>query len=187
MYANLGALAFLIAACYMTCCWDHRLNPNLKFKTSSNWSYLVLIVLIIFVIWDILWNICSGAMSRFISQAFLQSSFRFAWKPVFDAISTGVSEETFRYLSIVTLLECLKETKHQVTFVVIIRAMIFGAFHLLNVMDEPFIAAIFALVRANKMRKQLKTQNKPLISSWQVIATYAIVIAAAIMGLCAIL
>ncbi|ADX71139.1 hypothetical protein IMAU30156_00747 [Lactobacillus helveticus] len=37
------------------------------------------------------------------------------------------------------------------------------------------------------MRKQLKTQNKPLISSWQVIATYAIVIAAAIMGLCAIL
>ncbi|MDN5584352.1 MAG: hypothetical protein L0I18_06525 [Lactobacillus sp.] len=120
-------------------------------------------------------------MSRFTSQAFLQSSFRFAWKPFFDAISTGVSEETFRYLSIVTLLECLKETKHQVTFVVIIRAMIFGAFHLLNVMDEPFIAAIFALVRANKMRKQLKTQNKPLISSWQVIATYAI------MGLCAIL
>ncbi|POO30777.1 hypothetical protein [Lactobacillus helveticus] len=50
-----------------------------------------------------------------------------------------------------------------------------------------WIAAIFALVRANKMRKQLKTQNKPLISSWQVIATYAIVIAAAIMGLCAIL
>lgn len=90
-------------------------------------------------------------------------------------------------MSIVTLLEYLKETKHQVTFVVIIRAMIFGAFHLLNVMDEPFIAAIFALVRANKMRKQLKTQNKPLISSWQVIATYAIVIAAAIMGLCAIL
>lgn len=28
MYANLGALTFLIAACYMTYCWDHRLNPN---------------------------------------------------------------------------------------------------------------------------------------------------------------
>ncbi|NRO30623.1 hypothetical protein IMAU30143_00832 [Lactobacillus helveticus] len=148
MYANLGALAFLIAACYMIYCWDHRLNPNLKFKTSSNWSYLVLTVLIIFVIWDILWNICSGAMSRFTSQAFLQSSFRFAWKPFFDAISTGVSEETFRYLSIVTLLECLKETKHQVTFVVIISAMIFGAFHLLNVMDEPFIAAISQVIMA---------------------------------------
>lgn len=100
------------------------------------------------MIWDILWNICSGAMSRFISQAFLQSLFRFAWKPFFDAISTRVSEETFRYLSIVTLLECLKETKHQVTFVVIIRAMIFGAFHLLNVMDEPFIAAIFQVIMA---------------------------------------
>ena len=148
MYANLGALAFLIAACYMTYCWDHRLNPNLKFKTSSNWSYLVLTVLIIFVIWDILWNICSGSMSRFTSQAFLQSSFRFAWKPFFAAISTGVSEETFRYLSIVTLLECLKETKHQVTFVVIISAMIFGAFHLLNVMDEPFIAAISQVIMA---------------------------------------
>ncbi|MGO1494890.1 MAG: CPBP family intramembrane glutamic endopeptidase [Lactobacillus helveticus] len=87
-------------------------------------------------------------MSRFISQAFLQSSFCFAWKPFFDAISTGVSEETFRYLSIVTLLECLKETKHQVTFVVIISAMIFGAFHLLNVMDEPFIAAISQVIMA---------------------------------------
>ncbi|WP_236654058.1 CPBP family intramembrane glutamic endopeptidase, partial [Lactobacillus helveticus] len=55
---------------------------------------------------------------------------------------------TFRYLSIVTLLECLKETKHQVTFVVIISAMIFGAFHLLNVMDEPFIAAISQVIMA---------------------------------------
>lgn len=46
------------------------------------------------------------------------------------------------------LLECLKETKHQVTFVVIISAMIFGGFHLLNVMDEPFIAAISQVIMA---------------------------------------
>ncbi|WP_297952260.1 hypothetical protein [uncultured Lactobacillus sp.] len=50
-----------------------------------------------------------------------------------------------------------------------------------------WIAAIFALIRANNMRKQMKAQNKTLTSSWQVIATYVIVVVAAISGLIAIL
>ena len=49
-----------------------------------------------------------------------------------------------------------------------------------------WIAAIFSLARAEKIRKKLKAENKPLSSSPQVVATYVIVIAAVISGLIAI-
>jgi hypothetical protein len=49
-----------------------------------------------------------------------------------------------------------------------------------------WIAAIFSLARAEKIRKKLKVENKPLSSSPQTVATYVIVIAAAISGLIAI-
>ena len=49
-----------------------------------------------------------------------------------------------------------------------------------------WIAAIFSLARAEKIRKKLKAENKPLSSSPQAVATYVIVIAAAISGLIAI-
>ena len=44
-----------------------------------------------------------------------------------------------------------------------------------------WIAAIFSLARAEKIRKKLKAENKPLSSSPQAVATY--VIAAVISGL----
>ena len=47
-----------------------------------------------------------------------------------------------------------------------------------------WIAAIFSLARAEKIRKKLKAENKPLSSSPQAVATY--VIAAVISGLIAI-
>lgn len=47
-----------------------------------------------------------------------------------------------------------------------------------------WIAAIFSLARAEKIRKKLKVENKPLSSSPQAVATY--VIAAVISGLIAI-
>lgn len=50
-----------------------------------------------------------------------------------------------------------------------------------------WIAAVFALIRAEKVRKQLKNEHKSLTSSPQAIATYVIVVAAAISGLVAIL
>ena len=49
-----------------------------------------------------------------------------------------------------------------------------------------WIAAIFSLARAEKIRKKLKAENKPLSSSPQAVATYVIVIAAVISGLIAI-
>lgn len=49
-----------------------------------------------------------------------------------------------------------------------------------------WIAAIFSLARAEKIRKKLKVENKPLSSSPQTVATYVIVIAAVILGLIAI-
>ena len=47
-----------------------------------------------------------------------------------------------------------------------------------------WIVAIFSLARAEKIRKKLKAENKPLSSSPQAVATY--VIAAVISGLIAI-
>lgn len=49
-----------------------------------------------------------------------------------------------------------------------------------------WIAGIFALIRAEKIRKQLKAEHKAISSSHQIVATYVIVIAAAISGLIAI-
>lgn len=49
-----------------------------------------------------------------------------------------------------------------------------------------WIAAISSLARAEKIRKKLKAENKPLSSSPQAVATYVIVIAAVISGLIAI-
>ena len=50
-----------------------------------------------------------------------------------------------------------------------------------------WIAAVFALIRAEKIRKQLKAEHKPHYSSHQAIAIYVIVAAAIISGLIAIL
>lgn len=144
----IGAIAFFIAACYITYCWNYRLNPNLKFKISPNWSYLVLTILVLYMIWDIIWNISSGELSRFGNTTFLQSSFYFNWKQFYKAISTGISEETFRYLSIVVLLEYFQNTKRQIVKVIIGSAIIFGAFHLLNVMNEPLSVAIAQMIIA---------------------------------------
>ena len=47
-----------------------------------------------------------------------------------------------------------------------------------------WIAAIASWLRAEKMRKQ---KNKPANSSWQLIATYVIMAAALISGVCTII
>ena len=49
-----------------------------------------------------------------------------------------------------------------------------------------WIAAVIALIRAERIRKQLKAEHKPLSSSHQVIAIYVIVAAAIISGIVAI-
>lgn len=49
-----------------------------------------------------------------------------------------------------------------------------------------WIAAVIALIRAERIRKQLKAEHKPLSSSHQVIAICVIVAAAIISGIVAI-
>lgn len=49
-----------------------------------------------------------------------------------------------------------------------------------------WVAAVFALIRAEKIRKKLKAEHKSISSSHQAVATYVIVIAAIISGLIAI-
>lgn len=51
-----------------------------------------------------------------------------------------------------------------------------------------WVTAVIALIKANQIRKGLKsTNNETAVSSWQVIAVYVIVVVAVISGLIAIL
>lgn len=130
----LGGIAFFITGCFIAYNWGYRLNPNLKFKPSVNFSKTVLLVLIAYGIFDVIWNDFAGdkpgLFNAFFYYKILPLQFHFGGFA--QAAEAAVLEETFRYLLIITLLARF-HGKHGVPIVVWGSGVVFGLLHFGNV------------------------------------------------------
>ena len=130
----LAAIAFVVVGCYLAQAWGFRFNPSLKFTKSKNFSYIVLAVLIIYGIWDVVWNDfgSNGNTVASVFYAYGSAPLKFTYNSFASAFEAGVLEEMTRYLNIIVLLYGLRNYKHRVNLTVLISAALFGLSHLSN-------------------------------------------------------
>lgn len=130
----LAGIAFFISGCYLAHNWGFRFNPNLKFKKLSNFSFVVMSVILIYAVVDVIWNdfggYHNGVLNLFISYG--ADSMKFTFKGMGEAAEAGILEETMRFLNIVVLLYAFRRRKWQIPATVSISAVLFGMLHLSN-------------------------------------------------------
>lgn len=130
----LAAIAFVITGCYLAQAWGFKFNPDLKFIKSRNFSCFVLIALIVYGIWDIIWN-DFGANGDTVASVFLSygvAPMKFTYNSFASALEAGILEEMMRYLNIIILLYGLRNYKNRVNLTILISAGLFGLSHLSN-------------------------------------------------------
>lgn len=131
----MAAISFFIVACCIAYAWGYRLNPNLKFKKSNNFSWIVLGVLIIFAIVDVIWNDFGGDTEDLLSLLTVydfSGPFHFTFNALTNALEAGILEEIGRYLCIIVLLEWLPKNSYQIMGLIFISALLFGGVHFIN-------------------------------------------------------
>lgn len=124
--------------------WGFDLNPNLEWLKSPNFSYLSLGILFVVQAWYIFWNAYGIDSNNLLTTIFgiELHKFTFSWPALLRPIETGILEETFRYLLIISLIVGLKKSKFRLQLTVVISSLIFGAMHIGNVGEQKLNATI---------------------------------------------
>lgn len=131
----MAAIAFFLTACCIGYCWGYRLNPNLKFKKISTFSWLILLALIVYATISVIWNDFGGDTHNFISLMTtydFSGPFHYTFQAFCEAFEAGVLEESGRYLYIIIFLAWLSYTKFQVPGTILLSALVFSGMHIVN-------------------------------------------------------
>lgn len=131
----LSALAVFLLGCFLLYSWGFRLNPNLKFEKSKNFSYLVFFFLILCAVVYIVWNDFGSAGTGLFGAFFVfeVDPMKFTFLGFGQAAEAGILEETMRFLNIFILLYAFRnKPKLQVPLSIFISAFLFGSMHLSN-------------------------------------------------------
>lgn len=132
----IAALGLMTTACFLVYSWDYHFNPNLKFKISHNFNWLVLTSLVILLAISVWWNAFGGNGNTIWSILFSTeiSKFDFTWPNLTSALEPGVLEEMERYIWIIVLLAGFERfPKWRVPITVYGSTLFFALSHLSNI------------------------------------------------------
>lgn len=130
------AVLSLLLICLLVYSWGYRFNPNLRFSPSKNFSWPVLITIIIISILDLCWNDFgyNGKTIWSMYFTFTSDPFRFTWSSLARGLEAGIFEETCRYIWIIILLAAFNRfSKWRVPVAIYGSTLLFMSMHISNI------------------------------------------------------
>lgn len=132
----IAALAIAAVGCSLSYSWNHRINPNLKFKPSRNFNWTVMATLLVLLVISVWWNDFSGNGNTLWSILFSTeiSKFNFTWPNFTSALEPGILEEMERFVYVIILLAGFQRfPKWRIPVAVYGSTLLFALSHLSNI------------------------------------------------------
>ena len=144
-----GAICFVITSVVAMNKWGYQ-TPGLRL--SSKAKYAVLGFIALFIIIDCLFNAFNVAdkWGQLLTSWDFQITTKHIIKFICEGIAAGIAEEwLMRFCVLSILLKTFKNAQHQILWSVVLDGLIFGALHIVNLIEQPIPATILQMINAS--------------------------------------
>ena len=144
-----GAICFVITSVVVMNKWGYQ-TPGLRL--SSRAKYAVLGFIALFIIIDCLFNAFNVAdnWGQLLTSWDFQITTKHIIKFICEGIAAGIAEEwLMRFCVLSILLKTFKNAQHQILWSVVLDGLIFGALHIVNLIEQPIPATILQMINAS--------------------------------------
>ena len=144
-----GAICFVITSVVVMNKWGYQ-APGLRLSSRAKYAVLAFISLFIFV--DCVFNAFNeaGNWGQLLTSWNFQITTKHVIKLVCRGIEAGIAEEwLMRFCVLSILLKTFKNAQHQISWAVVLDGLIFGALHIVNLIEQPLLATILQMIDAS--------------------------------------
>ena len=144
-----GAICFVITSVVAMNKWGYQ-TPGLRLSSKAKYAVVGFIALFIFI--DCSFNAFNVAdnWGQLLTSWDFQINTKHIIKFICEGITAGIAEECLmRFCVLSILLKTLKNAQHQILWAVVLDGLIFGALHIVNLVEQPIPATILQMINAS--------------------------------------
>ena len=144
-----GAICFVITSVVAMNKWGYQ-TPGLRLSSKAKYAVVGFIALFIFI--DCSFNAFNVAdnWGQLLTSWDFQITTKHIIKFICEGIAAGIAEEwLMRFYVLSILLKTFKNAQHQILWSVVLDGLIFGALHIVNLIEQPIPATILQMINAS--------------------------------------